>query len=130
LQRNPPECLQLNWQGFKMNDIVLVKDKTYTLAEVVDTVKQALDAVSKESEQNTLRYSTEDVYWLLYDILRYVNRNVRGEFALAQIKKGTYRVTYNAEETEQREAGKKLRAEVRQTADYLAELTGRRPPWG
>lgn len=113
-----------------MNDIVLVKDKTYTLAEVVDTVKQALDAVSKESEQNTLRYSTEDVYWLLYDILRYVNRNVRGEFALAQIKKGTYRVTYNAEETEQREAGKKLRAEVRQTADYLAELTGRRPPWG
>ena len=113
-----------------MNDIVLVEDKTYTLAEVVDAVKQTLDAVSKESEQNTLRYSAEDVYWLLHDMLRYVNRNIPGEFALWQTKKGTYRVTYRTENTGQREAGRKLKTDVRQTADYLAKLTGRRPPWG
>lgn len=113
-----------------MDDIVLTEDRTYTLAEVVEAVKQTLDAVSKESEQNTLRYSAEDVYWLLHDMLMYVNRNIQGEFALWQTKKGTYRVTYKTEDIGQREAGKNLKAEVRQTADYLAKLTGRRPPWG
>lgn len=113
-----------------MDDIVLTEDKTYTLAEVVAAVKQTLDTVSNESGQNTLRYSAEDVYWLLHDMLRYVNRNIHGEFELWQTKKGTYRVTYRNEEIGQRDAGRKLKAEVRQTADYLAELTGRRPPWG
>ena len=92
-----------------MNDIVLVEDKTYTLAEVVDAVKQTLDAVSKESEQNTLRYSVEDVYWLLHDMLRYVNRNIPGEFALWQTKKGTYRVTYRTENTGQTRSRKEAK---------------------
>ncbi len=113
-----------------MNTIHLPENKSYTLAEVIDAVQLTLDAVQKESAHNELRYSAEDLYWLLHDMLRYVNRNVPGEYALQRMKNGNYRVTYTTENAGTKKAKKKLNADVRKTADYLAELTGRRPPWG
>lgn len=113
-----------------MDDIHVSEDKSYTLSEVVDAVKQTLDAVSEHSSQNQLRYTSTDVYWLLHDMLRYVNQNVPGEFVLYQTKKGVYRVRYTAEDTAKRSSSRKLKAEVDRTANYLEELTGRRPSWG
>ena len=113
-----------------MNDIHVTEDKSYTLHEVVDAVKQTLDAVGEQSKHSELRYSSTDVYWLLHDMLQYVNRNVPGEFTLLQTKKGTYRVRYMAEGKAQQRSSRKLKAEVNRTARYLEELTGRRPSWG
>lgn len=113
-----------------MNDIHVSEDKSYTLSEVIDAVKLTLDGVSKHSAHNQLQYSSTDVYWLLHDMLQYVNRNVPGEFILQQIKKGVYRVKYTAEDSAKRSSSKKLKAEVNRTAKYLAELTGRHPSWG
>ena len=113
-----------------MSDIRVPEDKSYTLREVIDAVQQTLDAVSEQSKPNALRYSSTDVYWLLHDMLRYVNRNVPGEFTLLQTKKGTYRVRYMVEDTAKQKSSRKLKAEVNRTARYLEELTGRRPPWG
>ena len=113
-----------------MSDIHLPENKSWTLAEVVEVVQQTLGAVGEESTQNHLRYSPDDVYWLLHDMLRYVNRNVPGEYTLRRLEKGTYRVTYSAEDTSRKQARRKLKTDVRKTADYLKELTGRRPPWG
>ena len=113
-----------------MNDIHVPGDKSYTLSEVIDAVKQTLDNVSEQSVQNKLRYSSTDLYWLLHDMLRYVNHNVPGEFVLYQIKKGVYRVRYAAEDSAKQSSSRKLKAEVNRTASYLEELTGRRPSWG
>lgn len=113
-----------------MNDVRVPEDKFYTLSEVIDAVKKTLDLVSDQAKQNELRYSSTDVYWLLHDMLQYVNRNVPGEFALRQTKKGVYRVRYMAEDTAKQKSSRKLKAEVNRTARYLEELTGRRPPWG
>jgi hypothetical protein len=113
-----------------MKDIHVSEDKSYTLNEVIDAVKQTLDAVSEQSVQNKLRYSSTDLYWLLHDMLRYVNRNVPGEFVLYQTKKGVYRVRYAAEDSARRSSSRKLKSEVNRTASYLEELTGRRPSWG
>lgn len=113
-----------------MNDIHVSEDKAYTLSEVIDAVKLTLDGVSKHSAHNQLRYSSTDVYWLLHDMLRYVNQNVPGEFILQQIKKDVYRVKYTAEDSAKRSSSKKLKEEVNRTAKYLEELTGRRPSWG
>ena len=113
-----------------MKDIHVSEDKSYALSEVIDAVKQTLDAVSEQSVQNKLRYSSTDLYWLLHDMLRYVNRNVPGEFVLYQTKKGVYRVRYAAEDSARQNSGKKLKAERNRTASYLEELTGRRPSWG
>ena len=113
-----------------MDDIHVSEDKSYTLSEVVDAVKQTLDAVSEHSSQNQLRYTSTDVYWLLHDMLQYVNRNVPGEFVLQQIRKGVYRVRYTAEDTARQGSSRKLKAELNRTASYLEELTGRRPSWG
>ena len=85
-----------------MNDIHVSEDKAYTLSEVIDAVKLTLDGVSKHSAHNHLQYSSTDVYWLLHDMLQYVNRNVPGEFILHQIKKGVYRVKYTAEDSAKR----------------------------
>ena len=112
------------------NDIQVPEDKTYTLSEVIDAVKLTLDGVSEHSEHNHLRYSSKDVYWLLHDMLRYVNRNVPGEFSLEQTRKNVYRVKYTLEDAAKRKSSEKLKAEVDRTAEYLEELTGRRPSWG
>ena len=113
-----------------MKDIQIAEDKTYTLSEVIDAVKQTLDRVNEKSTRSELRYSSTDVYWLLHDMLLYVNRNVPGEFTLLQTKKGTYRVTYAAEDSARQKSSRKLKAEVNRTAKYLEELTGRKPSWG
>ena len=113
-----------------MNDIQLSEDKAYTLSEVIDAVQQTLDRINAHAAHNELRYSSKDVYWLLYDMIRYINQNVPGEFVLHQTKKGVYRVRYNAEDSAKRSSSRKLKAEVNRTAKYLEELTGKRPAWG
>lgn len=113
-----------------MNDIQLTEDKAYTLPEVIDFVIQTLDRVGEKSTRNPLRYSSVDVYWLLHDMLRYVNRNIPGEFILLQTEKDTYRVTYAAEDSVKQKSDRKLKAEINRTAKYLEELTGRKPSWG
>lgn len=113
-----------------MNQIKLEENKDYTLAEVVELVQKTLDGVKDKSDKSELQYSTTDVYWLLHDMLLYVNRNVLGEFSLRQKEKNSYRVAYTSEEYGQQKAGKQLKSQVQQTAEYLENLTGRRPPWG
>ncbi len=113
-----------------MKDIQIIENEIYTLPEVIDFVKQTLDRVGEKSTQNPLRYSSTDVYWLLHDMLQYVNRNIPGEFTLPQTQKGTYRVTYTTEDSAKQKADRKLKAEINRTAKYLEELTGRKPSWG
>lgn len=113
-----------------MERINLDKNKSYTLAEVVELVQKTLDAVKEESEHCDLQYTPTDVYWLLHDMLRYVNYNVPGEFALRRLEKGTYRVQYRTEEVQRQKASRKLKDDVHRTAAYLEKLTGRRPSWG
>ena len=114
-----------------MNDVRVQEDKFYTLSEVIEAVKKTLDLVNEKSNKhNELRYSSTDVYWLLYDMLQYINRNVPGEFSLLQTQKGVYRVRYTAEGKARQRSSRKLKEEVNRTAKYLEELTGRRPPWG
>ena len=113
-----------------MNNIQITEDKAYTLPEVIDFVKQTLDRVSEKSTRDPLRYSSTDVYWLLHDMLQYINRNIPGEFILLQTQKNTYRVTYSAEDSAKQKSDRKLKAEINRTARYLEELTGRKPSWG
>ena len=113
-----------------VDNICIPEDKSYTLSEVIDLVKQTLDGVSEQSAQDELRYSSRDVYWLLHDMLRYVSQNVSDVFVLRQIRKDTYRVKHMREDYAKQRAGRKLKAEVNRTANYLEELTGKRPAWG
>ena len=113
-----------------MDDIRIAEDESYTLTEVIDAVKQTLDAVSEQSGENKLRYTSIDLYWLLHDMLRYVNQNVPGEFVLYQTQKGVYQVRYTTEDSAKRRSSRKLKSEVNRTASYLEKLTGRRPSWG
>jgi hypothetical protein len=110
--------------------IELEDNKTYTAEEVAEKVKQAVDFIGKQSEDNPLRYSYWDVYYLLHDLLRYVNRNMEGKFVLKRLKKGSWRLVHVAEADARRKGSEKHKREIQQTADFLEDLTGRRPPWG
>lgn len=111
-------------------NICIPEGKSYTLSEVIDRVQQTLDKVQKKSEHSELQYSSTDVYWLLYDMLRYVNHNVPGVFILGQIEKDKYRVKYMPENFAKQRSDRRLEAEINRTARYLYELTGRKPAWG
>lgn len=113
-----------------MNHINLEENKSYTLAEVVEIVQKSLETVKDNSEYCPLQYSPTDVYWVLHDMLSYVNRNVTGEFALRRQSKGSYRIQYRTEEAHKIRAAKKRKEDVTKTADYLEKLTGKRPSWG
>ena len=113
-----------------MSDIHVPENRSYALNDVVDAVKQTLDAINEQSVESELQYSSKDLYWLLHDMIRYVNRNIPGEFVLYQTRRGVYRVRYTAEDSARRRSSQKLKVEVNRTATYLEELTGRRPPWG
>ena len=113
-----------------VEDICIPEDKSYTLSEFIDAVQLVLDKVREKSQDHKLQYSSTDVYWLLHDMLRYVNQNVSGMFVLRQIQKDTYRVKYMAEDFAKQKSDRKLKAEINRTAKYLEELTGRKPSWG
>ncbi len=125
-----PGNWRVEWRLDVSNDICISEGEFYTLSEVVDFVKQALDNVSEQSAHNPLRYSSTDVYWLLHDMIRYINHNVPGEFLFYQTQKGVYRVRYTTDDSAKRSSSHKLKAEVNRTAKYLEELTGKRPAWG
>lgn len=113
-----------------MNHINLEENKSYTLAEVVEIVQNTLDAVKVNSQHIDFQFSPVDIYWLLHNMLSYVNRNVPGEFALRRNYKGSYRVQYRTEEVEKIRGKKKIKEDLKKTADYLEKLTGNRPTWG
>jgi len=112
-----------------MDQIQLDSDAPYTVPEVAEFVKTVLDFVSRESKSNPLRYSASDVYWMLHDFLRYINARIDGEFVLRRLKKGAWRLEYQTEDVATQKANARHQRELHQTADYIENFTGRRPPW-
>ena len=113
-----------------MDQIELTADKSYTAKEIIAEVVKALNFVASQSKHNDLQYSSSDVYWLLSDLLRYVNARMQGEFALKRLKKGVWELAYTTEKAAQRKADERHKRELSRTADYIQEMTNRRPPWG
>ena len=110
--------------------IELDAKKNYTAKEVSELVVQALTFVGDQSEHSDLQYSSSDVYWILRELLDYVNTRMRGEFVLKRLKKGVWELEYMTEKAAKLKADAKHQREVRRTADYIQEMTQRRPPWG
>ena len=113
-----------------MAKIELDAKKNYTAKEITEIVAKALNFMGTQSEHNDLQYSSSDVYWLLSDLLRYVNARMQGEFVLKRLRKGVWGIEYTTEKAAKRKADERSRREVSRTADYIQEMTERRPPWG
>lgn len=111
------------------SEIDISREEKYKLNEVIEMVKELLDKVSEHAGENKLRYSKQDVYWLLFDLLRYANRSVPGEFSLNQLRKDIYRVEYQPETSGAVQGKRKLAKDLKRTAKYIEELTGRPPAW-
>ena len=108
---------------------VKIDDKTYTVAEVSQIIIDILSYTSDQSEFNSLKYSAADVYWVLNDLLRYINNRMEGEFRLQNLKKGTWQVRYENQKKAERLSTQQQEKKKRETANYIEKLTGKRPPW-
>ena len=108
---------------------VKIEDKTYTVAEVSQIIIDILSYTSDQSEFNNLKYSAADVYWVLNDLLRYINNRMEGEFRLQNLKKGTWQVRYENQKKAERLSTQQQEKRKRETANYIEKLTGKRPPW-
>ena len=108
---------------------VTIEDKTYTVAEVSQIIIDILSYTSGQSEFNNLKYSAADVYWVLNDLLRYINNRMEGEFRLQNLKKGTWQVRYENQKKAEHLSTQQQEKKKRETANYIEKLTGKRPPW-
>ncbi len=113
-----------------MLTIQFYSDKTYTVRETVEIVMQSLNYVGEQSPQNNLQYSSSDVYWVLRNLLDYINRRMGGEFVLKRLKKGAWGVEYIAGDIAKRKADEQHKKELRKTSDYIQQITNDLPSWG
>ena len=108
---------------------VTIEDKNYTVAEVSQIIIDTLSHVSDQSRFNNLKYSAADVYWVLNSLLGYINNRMEGEFKLQNLKKGTWQIQYTNQKKAERLSNQEQEKKKKRTADYIEQLTGKRPPW-
>lgn len=113
-----------------MLTVQLDSDKTHTPHEVIEIVMQSLNFVREQSTQNDLQYSSSDVYWVLRNLLDYINRRIDGEIVLKRLKKDAWGIEYTAGSNAKRKAAEQHKKELRRTADYIQQMTNDRPSWG
>ena len=114
----------------KLGEMELESDRPYSAKEVIEAVTNALDAVSQQSDKIEHQYFSVDIYYLLRNMLNYINAFIDGEFILKRLKKGHWRVEYLDEKIAKRKSDEQHEREVERTAEIIQELSGRRPPWG
>ena len=108
---------------------VTIEDKNYTVAEVSQIIIDTLSHVSDQSRFNNLKYSAADVYWVLNSLLGYINNRMEGEFKLQNLKKGTWQIQYTNQKKAERLSNQEQEKKKKRTANYIEQLTGKRPPW-
>ena len=108
---------------------VTIEDKNYTAAEVSQIIIDTLSHVSDQSRFNYLKYSAADVYWVLNSLLGYINNRMEGEFKLQNLKKGTWQIQYTNQKKAERLSNQEQEKKKKRTANYIEQLTGKRPPW-
>jgi hypothetical protein len=54
---------------------------------------------------------------------------MEGEFKLQNLKKGTWKIRYTDQKKAEYLSNRKQEKKKKQTADYIEQLTGKRPPW-
>lgn len=109
-----------------MVTIQLDGDKHYTAKEAVELARLALDFIGEQGADSDLRYAASDVYWILRNLLDYVNRQAGGEFTLKRLRKGSWGLEYNAKTAAKRKADDAARRELKRTQEYLEQLKTRR----
>lgn len=112
-----------------MVTIQLDSDKSYTPKEAVELVRLALDFIGEQGSDSDLRYAASDVYWILRNLLDYVNAQAGGEFNLKRLRKGSWGLEYNDKKAAKRRADDAARQEIKSTAAYLKKLKTRRSTW-
>lgn len=109
-----------------MVTIQLDGDKQYTAKEAVELARLALDFIGEQGADSDLRYAASDVYWILRNLLDYVNRQAGGEFTLKRLKKGSWGLEYNDKTAAKRKADDAARRDIERTQEYLEQLKARR----
>ena len=113
-----------------LNKIPIDDKADYNVSEFGHILKRAISAIQNEMPDGVFFMPGDQAFFLVKDMLEWINRQVPGEFRIRQIKSREYTITY-FHEKERREKYRKRNDKARiATADRLEQMTGRRPSWG
>jgi len=113
----------------KTSPTIQLDDDRYTAKEVVEFAKIALDFIGEQGADSDLQYAASDVYWILRNLLDYVNEHAGGEFTLKRLRKGSWGLEYNDKTSAKRKADEAADREIKRTTKYLEQLRARRSTW-
>jgi len=109
--------------------ITLEPDKKYTATEICEIIIEVLEDIIPYLLSNNKKFYPTDLYWNITNLLRYINRNVNGEFKLRSVKKNNWEVIYIDEKMAKRKAKEEAKEQMVKAADYIQRITGERPKW-
>lgn len=110
-------------------NITIKPDKKYTALEVSKEILEVLASMGPRLSSNEMEFSPADLYWIITDVLRYVNKIMDGEFRLRSMKKNTWELIYVEEKAAKRKAQKKAQKDMKKAAKYIKATTGKFPKW-
>lgn len=113
-----------------LNKIPIDDKADYNVSEFGHILKRAISAIQNEMPDGVFFMPGDQAYFLVKDMLEWINRQVPGEFRIRQIKSREYTITYYQEKERREKYRKRNRKNLKSTADYLEKMTGKRPSWG
>ena len=106
-----------------MNSIIeLPPGATFSPADIVDWVLPMLDPVAHHRADDEHRYSASDIYWLIRDMLRRMNKDIDGEFYMKRLKKGTWSLEYRRKSADEFKADTRHQHQVDETKKLIERI--------
>lgn len=101
-----------------------LSQRSYSAEEVATIAVQVADQIAQHRQDDELRYSVSDVYWIIRSLFRYVNQRIhRGEFTLKRLKANTWKLEYNEKTLDERRADKRHQRSIEETKKLIERLT-------
>jgi len=77
-------------------------------------------------------YPYKEVHGLIDRLLNFVNKQIKGngEFGLQYLRDSNWLLTFDNDDEITRKAKEESQRLLKETADYIEELSGTRPAWG
>lgn len=112
------------------NRIFIEEDKEFTLDEFAHLVARAVRSVaSVDIDKDEVKYSRDDVFFTIVDVLGYINERTPGRFKIDQPRFQEYLIHYVPSSVEKKRSDKGFLKSKVVAALNLKEMTGELPVW-
>ena len=107
------------------NRIFIEEDKEFTLDEFAHLVARAVRSVAAvDIDKDEVKYSRDDVFFTIVDVLGYINERTPGRFKIDQTRFQEYLIHYVPASTDKKKGMKSMTLSKANAARNLRNMTG------